>query len=106
MVIFLLLCAGNSTEEVVWVRACHPGLFTKKKPKEHWPPNNPDANPLGAFVWGRVELRVNKSRHPNLGVSESPCHVRDDHFVNEGRRPASTSSHVSRPLLMFGEGIR
>lgn len=35
-------------------------------PKEFWPPNSPDLNPLDYYVWGVVERDTNKSRHPNV----------------------------------------
>lgn len=34
-------------------------------PKEFWPPNSPDLNPMDYYVWSAVELRSNKERHPN-----------------------------------------
>lgn len=34
-------------------------------PKDFWPPNSPDLNPMDFYVWSAVELRSNKHRHPN-----------------------------------------
>lgn len=34
-------------------------------PKEYWPPNSPDLNPLDYYVWSVCERDTNKVRHPN-----------------------------------------
>jgi transposase len=35
-------------------------------PKEYWPPNSPDLNPLDFIIWAYVARRSNKTSHPNL----------------------------------------
>lgn len=35
-------------------------------PKDFWPPQSPDLNPLDYSVWWQVEKNACKDRHPNI----------------------------------------
>lgn len=48
-----------------WLSKQDPSRVGTFWPKDFWPPNSPDLNPLDYYVWGAVEARSNEHRHPN-----------------------------------------
>lgn len=53
--------AHTSRKVQAWLAANVPEFWAK----DMWPPNSPDLNPLDFYVWGELEARTNKQRHPN-----------------------------------------
>lgn len=51
---------ANTTQD--WLLTHLPEFW----PKEIWPPNSPDCNPLDYYVWGVCERDVNKHPHNNV----------------------------------------
>ena len=48
-------------------------------PKDLWPPNSPDLNPLDFAVWGYIEPKACATSHPNINsLKEAICREWDD----------------------------
>ena len=59
--------AHAATRTQKWLKERLPDFW----PKDLWPPNSPDANPLDYGIWGYIEKKVCKTPHRNVDSLKS-----------------------------------